>query len=102
MSRLNRDLAAVNLKAVHLLQRMLQILGTVKAHLAAALANALMGIGIGDLAALAEDVLQLAPAAARRQIANRQRVLSPVRTVPSAATATPITGAGSRARTTTS
>ena len=46
MSRLNRDLAAVNLKAVHLLQRMLQVLGTVKAHLAAALANALMAAGL--------------------------------------------------------
>jgi len=108
MSGLDGDLASVDLETVHLLERVFQILGTVEADLAASLANALMGIGVGDLAALAEDVLQFAPAAARRQIPDSQRVLSPVGTVTSAAAATsstataPITGAGSRARTATS
>jgi len=61
MSGLDGDLASVDLETVHLLERVFQILGTVKADFAASLANALMGIGVGDLAALAEDVLQFAP-----------------------------------------
>ena len=62
MSGLDGDLASVDLETVHLLERVFQILGTVKADFAASLANALMGIGVSDLAALAEDVLQFAPA----------------------------------------
>lgn len=100
MSLEDFDLFTIDLESVHFFQCRFQIIRAIEAHFAPALANALMGIGIGDLATLAEDILQLAPAASRRQIVNGQTVLGSVWSVTAATTASPRSGAGSRASTT--
>ena len=62
MSLEDFNLFAINLESVHLFECRLQIICTIKAHFTTTLANPLMGIRVGDLATLAEDILQLAPA----------------------------------------
>lgn len=100
MSLEDFNLFAINLESVHLFECRLQIICTIKAHFTTTLANPLMGIRVGDLATLAEDILQLAPAAARRQIVNCQTVSGSVWSVTAATTASPRSGAGSRTATT--
>ena len=62
MSLEDFDLFPIDLESVHFFQCRFQIIRAIEAHFAPALANALMRVGIGDLATLAEDILQFAPA----------------------------------------
>ena len=68
MSLEDFDLFTIDLESVHFFQCRFQIIRAIEAHFAPALANALMRIGIGDLATLAEDILQLAPARKKEKL----------------------------------
>ena len=59
----NFNFLAIDFVPIHLLECRLQIVGGFKADLAPSTANALMRIRIGDAATLAEEILQIAPAA---------------------------------------
>ena len=56
------NLTSVDVKALHFLQGMFQVISRIETNFATALANSLMSISVGDFSALSENVFQLAPA----------------------------------------
>ena len=56
------NLTSIDVKALHFLQGMFQVISRIETNFATALANSLMSISVGDFSALSENVFQLAPA----------------------------------------
>ena len=56
------NLTSVDVKSLHFLQGMFQVISRIETNFATALANSLMGISVGDFSALSENVFQLTPA----------------------------------------
>ena len=56
------NLTSVDVKALHFLQGMFQVISRIETNFATALANSLMSISVGDFSALSENVFQFAPA----------------------------------------
>jgi len=83
------NLSSVDVEPLHFFQSMLQVISRIETNFATALANSLMCISVGDFSALSENVLQLAPAATRRQIIDSQTVSSSVRPVTATTVASP-------------